>query len=190
MALFHSPRSFFNHSPCYPNLSNPSSIISLSADDQAYYYFKEQRSHLTGTPSTSCHSTCHTLNLHTYSVPHFLLSLPPTKCSGLHPLNSQVSIYQLLSAYINSLSCPMSTSVTCQLLVSPFCSQRNPETNSLIFLLNLLLICSLHEHPYCQLLLLSSIFYNQDLGFLLNIRIHFPCCSIPIHYSYSKPLLS
>lgn len=33
--FLHSPRSFFKHSPCYPNLSNPSSIIS--ADNQAYY---------------------------------------------------------------------------------------------------------------------------------------------------------
>lgn len=111
----------------------------------------------------------------------------PTKCSELHPPQLTGLIISA-PLQINSLSCSMT--ITRQLLLS---NQRNPNPNSLIFLLNLLLVCSLpHSENSTHIVIpsFSFIFCNPDLFPPKYIRFHFHCYSISIHYSYSKPMLS
>lgn len=94
-----------------------------------------------------------------------ILSYPlPNQVLRITPPSTHRSHY--ISSTTDSLSCSMT--ITYQLLLS---NQRNPNPNSLIFLLNLLLVCSLpHSENGTHIVIpsFSFIFCNRDLCFLLN----------------------
>lgn len=138
----------------------------------------------------------HTASLHPHlfcpskSVPHSLLSLLPTKCSGLYPPtpNPQVSLHQLHPVLHGfSFLCPVKFN---HMLPSGFShlllNQRNLKLNS-IFLLNLLLICSLPQkmaHLVSYSFFLFHFLQSSSISPPKYIRVHFHC-----PYCSSKSIL-